>query len=470
MASKRDLVEANAFNRRRLVTAFVSGAPGGREVEPQSPAKTIIAGVVLAVLVVGGAALAGVLKPGLPSNWDDDTLVVGKDTGARYLAYKKTLYPVVNTVSARLLVPAGQFRVVLAPDDKLADYPHGSTYGIVGAPDALPAPGRLVQTGWTSCLDQQRHTRLTVAEDPAVRGLSSRAGLLVQTGTQLSLVTGGHRFSIPESGRQETLVALGLEQVQPLHAPGRWADLFPAGPPLRPVSVPEAGQPAPSGWPLPSKASTLGTVLETSGPDGGTRHYLVRRRGLVPLSDVGFAMYQVSGGRDLGDPVRVDRAAIAQIPLDSGGQPYPDTWPTQQPTPFDGTTVCARLGSGVAGRELPTVSLAEPRTSLPTATGEVSAEPQGSDDAYVQPGSGALVRAVSGGSNRGTVFLVDSSRRHFALGGAESDVQKKLGYGHVDPPTVPPAWLEALGDGPELSKEAAQAEVTGPVSAAGGHS
>ena len=35
MATKKDLVEAQSFSRRRLTTAFVSGAPGGREVEPE---------------------------------------------------------------------------------------------------------------------------------------------------------------------------------------------------------------------------------------------------------------------------------------------------------------------------------------------------------------------------------------------------------------------------------------------------
>ena len=67
MASKRDLVEAHAFNRRRLVAAFVSGAPGGREVEPTRPARAVVVGAVLAVLVVGGAAIAGYLRPGLPA-------------------------------------------------------------------------------------------------------------------------------------------------------------------------------------------------------------------------------------------------------------------------------------------------------------------------------------------------------------------------------------------------------------------
>jgi hypothetical protein len=61
VATARDLVEAHTFSRRRLVTAFVSGAPGGREVEPVRPGRTIVGGVVLALLLIAGAALSGVV-------------------------------------------------------------------------------------------------------------------------------------------------------------------------------------------------------------------------------------------------------------------------------------------------------------------------------------------------------------------------------------------------------------------------
>ena len=71
MSTKRDLVEAHAFSRRRLVTAFVSGAPGGREVEPNRPGRAIIGGVALAILLVAGAAIAGVFSPRTPANWRD---------------------------------------------------------------------------------------------------------------------------------------------------------------------------------------------------------------------------------------------------------------------------------------------------------------------------------------------------------------------------------------------------------------
>jgi hypothetical protein len=57
----RAVGEACAYTRRRLVTAFVSGAPGGREPEPARPARAVVGGLVLAVLLLVGCAAARVL-------------------------------------------------------------------------------------------------------------------------------------------------------------------------------------------------------------------------------------------------------------------------------------------------------------------------------------------------------------------------------------------------------------------------
>ena len=70
MATKKDLVEAYSFSRRRLVTAFVSGAPGGREVEPARPGRTIVGGLALAVLLIAGAAIAGIFCPAVARRLD----------------------------------------------------------------------------------------------------------------------------------------------------------------------------------------------------------------------------------------------------------------------------------------------------------------------------------------------------------------------------------------------------------------
>ena len=71
MGTQRDLVEAQTFNRRRLVTAFVSGAPGGRELEPARPGRAVVAGLALALLLVAGAAVSGGLPGRTPGDGDD---------------------------------------------------------------------------------------------------------------------------------------------------------------------------------------------------------------------------------------------------------------------------------------------------------------------------------------------------------------------------------------------------------------
>jgi hypothetical protein len=67
--TRRDLVEAYSFNRRRLVTAFISGTPGRHEVEPGRPGRTMVGGLVLAGLVLVGAVIARILGPSLPEEW-----------------------------------------------------------------------------------------------------------------------------------------------------------------------------------------------------------------------------------------------------------------------------------------------------------------------------------------------------------------------------------------------------------------
>lgn len=55
MADNRDLVEAYAFNRRRLVTAFVTGSV---DRELPRPWRALTIGLLLALLMVAGAAAA----------------------------------------------------------------------------------------------------------------------------------------------------------------------------------------------------------------------------------------------------------------------------------------------------------------------------------------------------------------------------------------------------------------------------
>ena len=62
MTSRRDVLEAQAFVRRRLLAVLVAGAPGGHEPEPVVTGRWLFGGVVVGVvvaLVVAVLALLG---------------------------------------------------------------------------------------------------------------------------------------------------------------------------------------------------------------------------------------------------------------------------------------------------------------------------------------------------------------------------------------------------------------------------
>ena len=156
MATKKDLVEAHAFSRRRLVTAFVSGAPGGREVEPARPGRAIIGGVALAVLLLAGAAVLGIVGSPVELAQSKPQLVSAKESGADYVLVAAPgsddlqLRPVINITSAMLLLGA-DVEPLVVPRDELTGLTPGQPIGILQAPASPPPAEALIATGWTAC-------------------------------------------------------------------------------------------------------------------------------------------------------------------------------------------------------------------------------------------------------------------------------------------------------------------------------
>lgn len=438
MSTKRDLVEAHNFNRRRLITAFVSGAPGGREVEPMRPGRTLVGGLVLAVLLVAGAAVAGFLKPTLPEDWRESGLVVGEESGSRFLAFEGQLYPVINTTSARLLLPPDEFSVTFVPDEKIAEQSPGATIGIPGAPDVLPEPGRLIQSGWTACSDVEGRTKVVVSRQAGARP-DPESAVVVESAGQTYVVAGEHRYAVPSQNRDATLRALGLDGETPRPVPGVWLDLLPLGSPLKPFTVDASGAPVPADSPAPPGVSQVGSVVRV-----GDRAYVLTEEGLAGLSDFAYAMYTSSGAGASLPEVQVEASAIAGLPS-AEESPFPEDWPQNEVTASDAEATCVVLTT--EGGELPTVRLASP-------VGE-QAVPSSVDGAgsavLVDSGSGAVFRVVSGGVlDKGTVYLVDSSGSRYAIGSPVADTLTRLGYGEVTPVAVPLPWADLFADGPEL--------------------
>ena len=155
MATKKDLVEAYSFSRRRLVTAFLSGAPGGREVEPSRPGRTVVGGLALAVLLVAGAAIASVLASRTPEDWNQVGLVVTRgDQPATYVILEESdppeLIPVINITSAQLILGRRREGDLGRPGGRRrADAGHPDRHSGCAA-DAAETK-QFIESGWTAC-------------------------------------------------------------------------------------------------------------------------------------------------------------------------------------------------------------------------------------------------------------------------------------------------------------------------------
>lgn len=431
MATKKDLIEAQTFSRRRLLTAFTSGAPGGKELEPAKPLRAVVASVALALMVVLVGLFWGLMKPGLPDGWESNTVVLVDDTGSRFVAMDGTLYPAVNTTSARLLIPAGEYQVVATDSSNLADIPVGPAVGITGAPDDVPAPDHLIPTAWSACVADQG-TAVTL---PQAQGVSATSGAALVTADAATwVVAGGVRYAVDARGTDAVLRAIGLEEAIPVAVESRWLNLFAAGPPLEPLRVEDAGS---------SVAGTTLVVGAVVAPTGAESKFLVTPEGeLRPLSALEFQLYQLGTGATLGGAREIAPADIASLPTAPVTAAGPQ-WPEETLTPLDPTlTPCATLTHSDASA---------PVTTLAT----VSGAPQEAGVA-VAVGGGVLARIGGAGEQAAHVLtLVDQTGTAFPLPGADAEVLARLGYSADDTSEVPQPWAQFFFTGPALTVGAA---------------
>ncbi|MFG6402287.1 MULTISPECIES: type VII secretion protein EccB [unclassified Microbacterium] len=433
MATKGDLIEAQNFSRRRLLTAFISGAPGGKELEPSSPMRAVIAAIALTALVVLVGLFYGFIKPGLPSGWENGKLILVSDTGARFVTVDGVLHPVINTASARLLLPSAEFDVLSTEQQNLEGTRIGDTLGIVGAPDELPAPDRLSNTGWSACVTDDGALDVRIGGAPLARAEGRAA--VVESDGNLYVIDGGRSFAVADNS-DAVLRAAGITSLDPVTVPTDWLNLFTPGTPLGPLVVDGAGGSV-EGTDLP-----VGTVVhQTGAPD--TERLLVQSDGtLAALTPLAWQLYLLGSGSGSGEPVDVttaETAALDTAARPAGGEDWPDEGFQSIATD---QRACAAL---VSGDGQATTALATQDASTGVTAG-----------VNVEPGSGALVRAGGRGvQNTGIVTLVDATGRAYPLPGATEETVLRLGYTADSVGAVSDGWTELLPTGPALSEAAA---------------
>ena len=459
MATKKDLVEAYAFSRRRLVTAFVSGAPGGREVEPTRPGRTIVGGVALAVLVIAGGAVTGVFKPRVEGDWTQPGLVTSKEKATDYLILEPEegeeteRRPLINITSAQLLFGA-DVEATAVPEKELKTLPLGAPIGILGAPGSPPEAADLVNQGWVACTGDELGVKVTVTEDDVVQPSPSTGFLVTHEGDYFVIGEGptedlveprAYRYPVDVSRggvSDTTLRALtGSISSQAVEVPGEWLRLFPAGGPLDAESLGLGRIGAPTDYPASSGVPRTARVGDYYELDGTT--YVLGAKEPSPLTTFQEILVRAQVGGQ--GEIRVDG--------DPGSLSLPDAeahWPAEPLTaPVD--QLCAQLTPAETTPGVRVVRRLDDDELASAAEVE-----RGEIEHAVDSEAGAVVHSAAWDNEPGAgeAFLVDSRGERFLLQGP--DVPDLLGYAEVPVVIAPESWVELFVPGVTLSVDAAR--------------
>lgn len=440
MATKSDLLEAQNFSRRRLLTAFVSGAPGGRELEPAKPLRAVIIGIALALVVILVGIFYGFLRSGLPDGWTNGRLVIDTSTGSRYVTIDGTLHPVLNTASARLLLdPANSADPLKTDSSSLAGTPVGATIGIPGAPDAIPVPSMLANTGWTACAAPDRGIDTRISAEPIATAARGGVATVVEMDGRHWIVSGDRRYEIPKDITDAVLRISGLSASTVREVSQPWLNLFDEGTALAPPRVAKFGTPVGDG------SMRAGDLVRSEGSD---QVFLVMDDGtLALLHPFSVQLYQSTKP---GSDVKVtDVSPSAMNPMGNSTRvAHAEDWPLEQFQPMaDDVQACALTTEAEDGASV-TVLASTPATT--TLTNGVA----------VDPSRGALVFMGGGGAGNAAILtLIDATSTAYAVPGAVRDdangLIAKLGFTPDDVATAQASWLELFRTGPELTEKAA---------------
>jgi type VII secretion protein EccB len=454
----RDQVDAYRFGLRRLEAALVRGDPVPLHEQIRSQRRAVLAGVVLGMLGLCGAAVLAAVAPA--PDWRAQAVVVGARSGAMFVVAHQPdrLVPVANLPAARLVLaalrrggsteadPATAVPVVV-PDEQLDGAPHTPTAAVPGAvavrSDAPPPAGR-----WAVCdqVDQEGALVATmvlggaadVAPSPPDDGV-----LLAGPDGVTWLVTGGRRHEV-DTGDGRLSAAFGLTGRVPRAVTPGLLSLIPEGPELATPQIPRRGAPAPRGVP-----GRVGDVLVAQPVGGAPRFYVVLAAGLQEVPEVLAELLRVASGqrapRTVGPAELAEVAVVDDLPVAG--------WPSGAPRtlePAESPVVCWTWAAGgdPAGGVWAGSAVPLPPGSAPVALAQADGPGERVDAVAVGAG-GALHTGPDAAS--GPLWLVSSTG--VVHGIADDATAAALGVTTSAP--APEAVLRLMPAGPALDLAAA---------------
>jgi type VII secretion protein EccB len=448
---------------QRVISAFVY-----RDAElVQTPFRraggTLFLGAMIGVLALAAVGIYGVVVQGGKKSWrNDKVLVVEKETGARYVYLNRKLHPVVNYVSARLILKQGGIATVMVSRASLRDATRGPTLGIVGLPDSLPERNRLIRSPWVLCTrsvinetgQSTANSALFVGRSPAGGRRLGEQALLVRTadGTTF-LVWHDHRYLIRSP--QLVLNAMALSQAPVIQVATGWVNALPSGVDIGPIDIPQRGANA------PLTGAKVGQVLSAESVAGIKQYYAVLEDGIADITpiqaDILISDSATAAAYPGAQPRPVSRTDLASAKrsarrLAPAGDTAPPTTRPEVAIGADHGGTCAAFGD--IGKA-PPVSIG---MDLPAAGTGIHPSGAAVDEVVVTSGGGVLAQsAISPETTDGTLAVVTDLGIRYSL--ASREVANYLGYSTGSSVRVPAALLALLPQGPALEPEAAGSPV-----------
>ena len=465
----RDQADAYRFGLRRMEAALVRGDPVPLHEQIRSQRRAALAGVVLGLLGLCGAAVWAVLVPS--PEWRREAVVIGAASGAMYAVAHDPdrLVPVADLPAARLVLAAlraggsagaepGTAVATAVPDESLATAPHTAAAAVAGA--VAVTPEAIVRASWAVCDTVDTEGALvgtTVIGDAAIGPPPGPGDGVFLAGPDNTtwLVTGGVRHRV-DDGNGAVLAAFRLAGRLPRSATGALVSALPEGPSLATPAVPDRGDPAPPG--LPGRVGDVLTVEVGDGRqyfavlDGGLQEV---PPGLAELLRVASDAREIrSVGADvLGGATFVDTLPVAGWP--EGAVRVVE--PAEAPVTCWTWTPDRPEGRVWFGRALPLAPDVAPVTLA-------QADGRGEKVDTVAVGAGGAVRATGPGRAPGAGPLWLVSAAGVGYGVADEPTAAALGIVPAAVQPAPEAALRLLPSGTPLDLADATRAVDAPPS------
>jgi type VII secretion protein EccB len=467
--TRRDQLHAYRFMTRRAMSALVTGEPDTVEPPMRRLVVTTIGGVLIAVVIVAAFGIIGFLRPGSGDDWKaDGTIVVERETGARFLIIGGDLHPVLNYSSAVLASDASSaVETKLVSRDKLSEVDRGETIGIPGLPDSVPdvedldaGPVVVCSQGVASGPRVSSEVTVSIGSSTAPSPIGDDEGLFVESApaegqaVERYLVWRGERHRITEAVRN----AITFDD-SPVRVGRAFLSALPEGTPFETLELAALGEKRQVG----SRNVRVGEVVTVGGEDAAR---VMLDDGLATVTPVEAQLL-----RTLDFPGKPDRervlspSDVLQSVSEAGASALEEQTaglPETLPELADGAARAGGACASFSGVDPPVLGVPE-GLSAGTVTDDGAQSAQGvADRVHIEPGTGLVAQS----DRAAPVYLVLEPGLKFPA--ATLGLLGGFGYGGETPVVLPASLLEVIPLGPALDPEAARVQSNGELAAPSG--